>query len=301
MENELNARFQHAVIGEGNTSTSSKPARGEVIFNTTLDNFRVGTDGNTAYSSLSDFLHVFTGANTLHPGTSGLVLAPSQKSSGDSDKFLCDDGSWKSVLMHPATAGIVTNGIRAMYFRPKNITNGNTTLQENYYIPIISSSAIGSPQKISVLFEIIGREDGLTYYGKYYFNSMNAGAGPSETTYADFVCLGFYTNSNKFTSPEDVIATMGNAGSMCIFKKEYSTTAEPHRRNPKDGMFVVNVLSENTSSYSVQTYYTTQSSDDSSVRTLTFSDGISFSNWDTSQYMLTIPPESMCSWTTYQP
>lgn len=53
-DNTLKARFKHAVLG-GTITTSSTPKKGEIIFNSTLTNFRVG-NGSKAYSSLSDFL-----------------------------------------------------------------------------------------------------------------------------------------------------------------------------------------------------------------------------------------------------
>lgn len=79
IENELNARLQHAVIGEGSTATSSVPKKGEMIFNQTLTNFRVG-DGINNYNSLSDFATTYkfklndnwtTGSDT----TNGLDLS----------------------------------------------------------------------------------------------------------------------------------------------------------------------------------------------------------------------------------
>ena len=54
-ENSLKVRLQHAVIGEGSTTTSSVPKKGEIIFNSTLDNCRVG-NGSRPYNELSDFL-----------------------------------------------------------------------------------------------------------------------------------------------------------------------------------------------------------------------------------------------------
>lgn len=50
-ENILNARLQHAVIGEGSTTTSSIPKTGEIIFNSKLNNCKVG-DGYHNYTAL---------------------------------------------------------------------------------------------------------------------------------------------------------------------------------------------------------------------------------------------------------
>lgn len=50
MDNTLNARFQHAVIGQG-TTINSVPKIGEVVFNSGLTNFKVG-NGYTAYNYL---------------------------------------------------------------------------------------------------------------------------------------------------------------------------------------------------------------------------------------------------------
>lgn len=52
---ELNVRLQHAVIGEGHTTISSIPKKGEVVFNSTLDNCRIG-NGNDAYNVLPDLI-----------------------------------------------------------------------------------------------------------------------------------------------------------------------------------------------------------------------------------------------------
>lgn len=50
IENRLNVRLQHAVIGDG-TTISSVPERGEVVFNSKLDNCKVGK-GNLTYTQL---------------------------------------------------------------------------------------------------------------------------------------------------------------------------------------------------------------------------------------------------------
>ena len=59
IENNLKARLQHAVEYTENTvqypSDNSVPLKGEVIFSSGLDNFKVG-DGQTLYSALTDFL-----------------------------------------------------------------------------------------------------------------------------------------------------------------------------------------------------------------------------------------------------
>lgn len=123
MSNEINARIQHAVIGEGDTSTSSVPKKGEIIFSSTLDNFRVGTDGNTPYSSLGDFLYNFTGADTSSDGTSGLVPAPS---AGDQTKFLRGDGTWQDAsggggsYTLPVATSSALGGIKIGYTQNSN-------------------------------------------------------------------------------------------------------------------------------------------------------------------------------------
>lgn len=105
IENELNARLQHAVehtetnnnVATQYPANNSVPLKGEIVFNSTLTDFKVG-DGENQYSVLSNFLPTtFSGASTLADGTKGLVPAPAQKASGEADKFLCDDGSWKIV------------------------------------------------------------------------------------------------------------------------------------------------------------------------------------------------------------
>ena len=54
MDNTLNARLQHAVIGQG-TSVNSVPKIGEMVFNSELTNFKVG-DGVNTYNHLNNFL-----------------------------------------------------------------------------------------------------------------------------------------------------------------------------------------------------------------------------------------------------
>lgn len=102
MNNNLDTRIQHAVIGDTNnagktTATDDKPLRGEIVFNNTLTNFRVGTDGNTAYSSLPDFLKIYT-ADPTYGATAGLVpgtATTSEISAGN--YFLNANGSWTTV------------------------------------------------------------------------------------------------------------------------------------------------------------------------------------------------------------
>ena len=59
MVNLINARVQHAVIGEGSTNTSSEPKKGEIIFNEDCTNFKVGDESNE-YSELPYILPLNT-------------------------------------------------------------------------------------------------------------------------------------------------------------------------------------------------------------------------------------------------
>ena len=87
VENELNARLQHAVINEGDTTTNSKPKKGEIIFNSNLNNFRVGTDGNTPYSQLDNFIKTIAaaaGSDIGDVGTPSVTIS----TSGDTTTFI---------------------------------------------------------------------------------------------------------------------------------------------------------------------------------------------------------------------
>ena len=53
-ENTIKARFKHAVLGDTVTS-SSVPKKGEIIFNSEMDNFRVG-NGTSTYANLKDIV-----------------------------------------------------------------------------------------------------------------------------------------------------------------------------------------------------------------------------------------------------
>ena len=180
----------------------------------------------------------------------------------------------------PTTGGMITSGLHANFFRPKNIS-----LQTNCYIPILASQqAATTPQgKMSIVFEIFGREDSETYYGKYYVNCMHG-----LVDYQDIICLGFYTQSSRFTSPTDIVMLVSpDKQSIVIYKRETAAS---------DGMYVVNILAENEPNYSLQTYYTTIQNV-SGATTLTQSDGISYSDWENVSGTKELP-SSMCTWTT---
>lgn len=98
VENVLNARVQHAVIGtgDGDTSTDSTPKKGEIVFNSTLDNFRVG-NGTDAYSLLSDIVKKYnlTLNGTIEGDTGGTSLGTlyAPTSNGNDGQVLKANGS----------------------------------------------------------------------------------------------------------------------------------------------------------------------------------------------------------------
>lgn len=85
MDKELKARLQHAVIGEGSTTTSSIPKKGEIIFNDTLDNLKVG-NGNTTYSQLNNFIKTIAAAAGSDIGDVG-TPSVTTSTSGDTTTF----------------------------------------------------------------------------------------------------------------------------------------------------------------------------------------------------------------------
>lgn len=215
-ENELKARFQHAVIGEDNTSTSSIPKKGEIIFNNTLDNFRVGTDGNTPYSSLNDFLRNFTGANTSNAGTAGLVLAPAQKTSGEADKFLCDDGSWKVVSS--------SSGTDTHYYTSLNGTNYGDTGGVNlgsWYAPVNTGDATNKylywNNDTGHLKPEWGTLSDLGIYSRDFKHALNGASSGNtvgtvlRTTDSDFTFPIFYAPITGGTSANQLLISQGSS------------------------------------------------------------------------------------------
>lgn len=76
MDNELDVRIQHAVIGS-TTTVNSRPKEGEIIFNSTLDNFRVGlppsNNQNIAYNSLPNLIpHGFYSGTAVDEATDAI-------------------------------------------------------------------------------------------------------------------------------------------------------------------------------------------------------------------------------------
>lgn len=83
MDNELDVRIQHAVIGS-TTTVNSRPKEGEIIFNSTLDNFRVGlppsNNQNIAYNSLPNLIpHGFYSGTAVDEATDAIPTISNYK------------------------------------------------------------------------------------------------------------------------------------------------------------------------------------------------------------------------------
>lgn len=143
---------------------------------------------------------------------------------------------------HPTVGGMITNGLSAHFFRVGTGSSGGSYTADKWIPLIISHSEnIG---KCGVNFEIFGREDGKTSYGKYYLNHMTG------KTDKWLVCLSFYTEDSTIFDYGDIRAARhvisDNNVTIVIYKKV---------RNVTDSMFIVNILAENSSDYSVQHYF----------------------------------------------
>lgn len=147
---------------------------------------------------------------------------------------------------HLTIGGMITNGLSAHFYRVGTGSSAGSFTQ-NTWIPIIisTSSNIG---KCSVEFEILGREDGKTSYGKYYVNHMT-------NTTNKLLCLSFYSEDTDHFDYNDIRAAKyaidNNNVTIVVYKKV---------RDVSDSMFIVNILAENTTYYSTQHYFYTGSS-----------------------------------------
>lgn len=105
IENELKARLQHAVEHTDNNTqypaNDSVPLNGEIVFNNTRTNFKVG-NGSLQYSALSDFLPSIPAAqvNSDWNANSG-VAQILNKPTTETWTFILSDGTsvTKNVLI----------------------------------------------------------------------------------------------------------------------------------------------------------------------------------------------------------
>lgn len=147
---------------------------------------------------------------------------------------------------HPTVGGMVTGGLSAHFFRVGTGSSAGSFTADKW-IPIIISHSTNIG-KCSVSFEIFGREDGKTSYGKYYANHMT-----NKTN--SLLCTSFYSEDTNHFDYSDVrcakYAASDNDVTIIIYKKV---------RNVTDSMFIVNILAENSESYSIQHYFYTGAS-----------------------------------------
>lgn len=159
--------------------------------------------------------------------------------------------------LHPAVAGMATNGLSTHYFRIENFLEGS-------YIPIIKSFS-SNREKIALVFEILSREDSGNGYAKYYLEHSNTSGDNT-----NLLCLSFYPAKNYYNASlittfafKDLIYTINSrtitVDDQPVSGKEINVYKKVTKRN-NDGMFIVNILSENVG-YSTQHYfYTTTNS-----------------------------------------
>lgn len=154
--------------------------------------------------------------------------------------------------LHPSAAGMITNGISAHYFNLQNFTDG-------VYIPIIKSFSSNN-EKIAFVFEVLSREDCGTGYAKYYFQHSNVTSDLN-----NLLCLSFYPatviyNGSQITTFafKDIVYTITSRVVGGVSGKEVNVYKKVTKRG-NDGMFIVNILSENKD-YSTQHYFYTNNS-----------------------------------------
>lgn len=147
---------------------------------------------------------------------------------------------------HLTIGDMITNGLSAHFYRVGTGSSAGSFTQ-NTWIPIIMSVS-NNIGKCSVEFEILGREYGKTSYGKYYVNHMT-------NTTNKLICLSFYSEDTNHFDYNDIRAAKyavdNNNVTIIVYKKV---------RNVSDSMFIVNILAENSSTYSTQHYFYTGSS-----------------------------------------
>ena len=147
---------------------------------------------------------------------------------------------------HLTIGGMITNGLSAHFYRVGTGSNAGSFTQ-NTWIPIIMSTS-NNIGKCSIEFEIFGREDGKTSYGKYYMNHMS-------TITNKLLCLSFWSEDTNHFDYDDIRAAKyaidNNNVTIVVYKKV---------KDVSDSMFIVNILAENTPYYSTQHYFYTGSS-----------------------------------------
>lgn len=203
------------------------------------------TSGNTLVNSIVAY------PGGIYPGE---VLNATPQQDGeewsltkDAD-FISSDGS---IMIDPVTpkgydlktkpkslGGLNYTGLHSHYFA-KNLISGNIS---GKYIPLIKIKSVNIG-KMSVMFEILDRETTQmhNYYGKYYFNARSGATNLS--------CIDFYDNGpNECMRFDDIVYVKTDQSNVIIYKRIRSTAEE---------YFIVNVIFENASCYSLQSYYST--------------------------------------------
>lgn len=167
---------------------------------------------------------------------------------------------------NPVVGHMITNGLSAKMF----ILDSN---YDNKWIPIVRSVSTNL-QKCSVMFEIYFREDSGTGYAKYYLNHR-------EDLCNDLLCTSYWVNTRTVSdTPQTIfgfddikVAKHTKAIEGDITQVILTVYVKVRRVQTTYSMFLVNVLAENTSDYSTQTYFTTYGDASTDDTVLTSSDG----------------------------
>jgi len=163
------------------------------------------------------------------------------------------------VEINPVASSLVSSGLKCFGFA-QNHSSGITNITSGSYIPILDAIGINRG-KISIQFEIFGREDSGHYYGKYLLCTKTGGDNP------ELICLEYYSNSgtpNRFEYNDLVMinrggttsSTTGSTFELSVYKrhKDGNSTAAD--------FFTVQIIEENISSYTTFHYYYSLSSSD---------------------------------------
>lgn len=226
--------------------TPSFSTVGTGVLTINQNNVSVGTFNANATSDttidITDTIYDVATSDTL-----GLIKIGYTKDQNKKPVQLDDNNkAYVDTEQHPTVGGMITNGLSAHFFRVGTGSAAGGYSADNKWIPILISHS-NNIGKCSVSFEIYGREDGKTSYGKYYVNHMTS------RTFS-LLCLSYYSEDTNYFDYDDIRCakyTVDNNVTIIIYKKV---------RNVSDSMFIVNILAENSASYSTQHYFYTSSS-----------------------------------------
>ena len=160
------------------------------------------------------------------------------------------------VEINPVASSLVSSGLKSFGF-VQNHTSGISNIDSGSYIPILDAIGINYG-KISVQFEIFGREDSGHYYGKYLLCTKTGGSNP------ELICLEYYSNSgtpNKFEYNDLVMVNRGGTTSSTTSSTFTLSVYKRHKTDTSTAdFFTVQIIEENVSNYTTFHYYYSSSS-----------------------------------------